>query len=74
MMSSKTGSPKATGGGGGNKEAPGKPHCSDVEEVSEVDSDDDEEILETAESGRWQKYNVQVSKGCCILVRSIASV
>ena len=59
MLSTKTGSPKATGGGGGNQEPAGK-HCSDVEELSEVDSDDDEEILETAENGRWQKYNVQV--------------
>ena len=58
MLSSKTGSPKATGGGG-NKEPAGK-HCSDVEEVSE-DSDDDETILETSQNGRWQKINVQVS-------------
>lgn len=57
MLSTKTGSPKATGGG--NKEPAGK-HCSDVEEVSE-DSDDDEAILETTQNGRWQKINVQVT-------------
>lgn len=55
MLSTKSdASPKAVGGGGGNKEP-------DVEEVSEVDSDDDEEVLETSQNGRWQKINVQVS-------------
>ena len=59
MQASKTGSPKATGGGGATKEPPGK-HCSDVEETDE--EDDDEEILETAQNGRWQKINVTVSR------------
>ncbi len=59
MQSSKTGSPKATGGGGGAKEPAGK-RCSDVEETDE--ESDDEEILETAQNGRWQKIDVQVSE------------
>lgn len=64
MLAAKTGSPKAAGGGGGNQEPAGK-HCSDVEELSE-DSDDDEEVLETAQNGRWQKINVQVSWGTTV--------
>lgn len=55
MLSTKNGSPKAAGGG--TKEPAGK-HCSDVEE----ESDDDEEILETAQNGRWQKINVQLTR------------
>lgn len=70
MLSTKTGSPKAGGGGGGNKEQAGK-HCSDMEEVSEVDTDDDEEVLETAQNGRWQKINVQVSRGNCLLLINV---
>ena len=60
MLATKTGSPKAAVGGGGNQEPAGK-HCSDVEELSE--DSDDEEVLETAQNGRWQKINVQVSWG-----------
>lgn len=58
MIASKTDSPKAAGGGG-SKEPAGKQR-SDVEEVSE-DSDDEDQILETSQNGRWQKINVQVS-------------
>ena len=47
-------SPKAAGGGGGNKET-------DVEENTSVDSEDEDEVLETSQNGRWQKINVQVS-------------
>lgn len=63
MLTSKVpNSPKASGGGVGNKEAPtGGIHCSDVDEVAEVDSDDEDEVLETYQNGRWQKINVQVS-------------
>lgn len=62
MLSTKTGSPKAAGGGAGKDPCPppGK-HCSDVEEVAE-DSDDDDQILETAQNGRWQKINVQLTR------------
>ena len=62
MLASKTSSPKASASitGGGNQETGGKKPCSDVEEVSE-DSDDEDQVLETSQNGRWEKLNVQVS-------------
>lgn len=61
-----TNSPKAAsasggGGGGTNKETPAGKNCSDVEEVSDEDTDDEDQIVETSQNGRWQKINVQVS-------------
>lgn len=58
----KTGSPKATGGGGISKDQPPAKHYSDVEEVNEESDEDDEEaVLETSQNGRWQKINQMVS-------------
>jgi len=45
-------SPKTPALGGGKQE---------THSDSEEDTSDDEEVLETAQNGRWQKLNVQVS-------------
>ncbi len=63
MLTSSANSPKAGGdinkGGAGEKTGT---HCSDVEENPEdEDVDSEDEVLETSQSGRWQKINVRVS-------------
>lgn len=66
LLSAKTGSPKAAGGGGANKELVPAKNCSDVEEAKDSngsdDDDDPDQIMETSPNGRWQKINTEVSK------------
>ena len=65
MLSTKTGSPKAGGGGGGTKEIVPVKNCSDVEEVceeSDGSEDDPDQIVETSQNGRWQKINTEVGR------------
>ena len=57
-------SPKASGVDQG-KEALGKEHSQEGQDIETDDSDEDE-ILEISENGRWQKFNEQVSVCVCV--------
>ena len=62
MITSQTpNSPKAAPSSTRNKETSTGGTLPDVKEKAEVDSDDEDEVLETSQNGRWQKINVQVS-------------